>query len=86
MAMTERRERVLSDLDIEAISDAVAGKMPICALGIDPEDATIIKDHIRMWKRGRDIIGNCFMYAIAAMLLAIVGTGLFISIRKWLQI
>jgi len=72
--------RTLSDADIEAISEAVAVRLPVCSLGLSPEDATIIKNHLGLYKRACSIIGNVILTAIALVLVAVVTKGIWASL------
>ena len=68
-------ERTLSDVDIAAISEAVAVRLPICSLGISPEDAEIIKNHLGLWKKARNVIGSVILTAIGVVIVGIATKG-----------
>ncbi len=73
-------ERTLTDADIEAISNAIAARLPVCALGFDSDDAAIIKNHLRMWKKATSIIGSVVLTAIAVLLMGIFTKGFWASL------
>jgi hypothetical protein len=76
----ERRRRVLSDEDVAAISSAIANQLPVCSLGLTPDDATIIKSHLSAWKKASSIVGSVIITAIAIMLIGIFSKGFWMHL------
>jgi hypothetical protein len=72
--------RTLSDVDIQAIGEAVATRLPVCSLGLDSDDAAIIKNHLRLWKQATSIIGSVILTAIAVLFVGIFTKGFWMSL------
>lgn len=77
---------MLTEDDVEAISLAVVSKLPSCSLGFDSEDAAIIKNHLGVWKKARNIIGTTILIAISTFILAVLSKGTWTTITDWLRI
>lgn len=73
-------DRTLTDADIEAIGDAVATRLPVCSLGLDSEDAAMIKSHLSLYKKARNIIGTVILTAIALIFTGIFTKGFWASL------
>ena len=73
-------DRTLTDADIDAISNAVATRLPVCSLGLSSDDATIIKSHLGLYKRACSIVGNVIMTAVCLVVIAIFTKGFWASI------
>ena len=73
-------ERTLTDADIEAISEAVAVRLPVCSLGLSSDDASIIKNHLGLYKKARNIIGTVVLTSLALLLVALFSKGFWASL------
>jgi hypothetical protein len=81
----ERRKRLLSDDDIAAISDAVAQKHLICSLGFSSEDAALIKNHLTLYKKARNVIGTVILTALGLVLVGIFTKGFWVSLIEGIK-
>lgn len=73
-------ERLLTDADVDAIGDAIAKRLPACSLGLDADDAAIIKNHIGLYRKARNIIGTVVITALAVLLVGIFSKGFWMSL------
>lgn len=73
-------ERTLTDADILAIGEAVAARLPLCALGLEAEDAVMIKTHLSLYKKARNLIGTLILTALTGILIAIFTKGFWASL------
>ncbi len=76
--------RTLTDDDIAAISVAVA-EHQVCALGLNKEDAAIIKNHLGLYKKARNIVGTVVLTAIAVLLVGIFSKGFWTSLIEGMK-
>jgi hypothetical protein len=76
----ERRQRSLTDADIEAISTAVSAMLPVCQLGLTADDAVIIKSHLGVWKKATNIVGSLVLTAVVIFLLGVFTKGFWASL------
>lgn len=76
--------RTLTEEDIQAIGVAIS-QHQICALGLNAEDAAIIKNHLGVWKKARNVVGNVILTAIGTAIVAIVTLGLWHWLKAFWQ-
>ena len=70
--------RTLTDEDIQAIGKTVA-EHQICALGLNSEDAHIIKNHLGVYKKARNVIGSVILTALGMLIVALFTRGFWAS-------
>ena len=73
----ERRQRTLTDDDIEAIVEAAKLGCTPCPNGLTPEDAAELRSFARWLAQAKSTIGKMVLYAIigGAVALAYLGAG-----------
>ncbi len=76
--------RTLTEDDIAAIGAAVA-EHQVCALGLHPDDAAIIKSHLKLFKKARDIVGTVVLTALAVVLVGIFTRGFWTSLIEGMK-
>lgn len=81
----EQRKRVLTDADITAIGKEVADKLPLCSLGFNSEEASIIKNHLVIWKKARNIIGTAILLSLVGIFLGILYKGFWVSLIEGIK-
>lgn len=67
--IVERRQRTLTDDDIEAIVEAAKLGCTPCPNGLTPEDAVELRSLARMLMRAKNVIGTTVLYGIIAGLI-----------------
>lgn len=77
--MVERRQRVLTDEDIEIIS-AKLKEHQKCNLGLTEEEVGFLKRFLSSWKHATSIIGSLVLVAIITGIIAIFSKGFWISL------
>jgi len=80
MEQIERRNRVLTDADMQAIASMMAKNSPVCSLGLTGDDAAIIKGHLRLWKKATNIVGSVVLTTITVAIVGIFTKGFWLSL------
>lgn len=76
----ERRSRLLTDADMQAIASLMAQNSPVCSLGITSDEAAIIKGHLRLWKKASNIVGSVVLTTITVALVGIFTKGFWLAL------
>jgi len=78
----ERRKRMLTEEDIQAIGVHISSLLPACSLGLTSGDAAIIKGGVGLYKKARNIIGTVVLTVLAVALVGIFTKGFWVSIME----
>lgn len=86
--MEERRKnRVLTDADIQAIVEAIPVYTPnVCSLGFSTADSIIIKRHLSLWKKATNIVGTVILTTIAVVIVGIISKGFWASLIEGMKV
>lgn len=78
--MTERRQRTLTDEDIQAISIAFQTHHPACNMGLTPEEVGILKKFLKAWGKATTLIGTVVLTALVLGFIGIFTKGFWITL------
>lgn len=78
-------DRTLTDKDIEAIGKLISERSPVCRLGLNSEDAAMVKAHLSIYKKARNIIGTVILTTLTAILIALFAKGFWASLADGLK-
>lgn len=79
----DRRQRVLTDADIQAIAEAFAEKAPtphVCHWNLSPDDVGLLKKFLKAWNRSVNIVGTLMLVALVTGLLALLSKGFWAAL------
>lgn len=78
--MTDRRQRVLTDDDVQAIAIAIQSHHPACNMGLTQEEVGILKKFLSAWGKATSIIGTVILIALITGFVGIFTRGFWITL------
>jgi len=77
--VTERKQRMLTDADVEAIADALKTHSA-CNMGLTPAEVTTLKRFLGAFNKAAGIVGTLVLTAIVAGMIAMFTKGFWTTL------
>ena len=77
-----RRERMLTDEDIQVLAEMMQQHAPICSIGLTAEEAGMVKRGVKVFNKGANIVGTVILVSIATGMIALFTKGFWMSLLE----